>query len=357
MSQFNRDDINSLATLLKNSAKIVITCHLSPDGDALGSSLGLYNLLSQYNPKARVNVVTPDEPTKTLLFLPGADRVMAFSHYPGRVERAVAEADLLVCLDFNQLKRTDLLAPFLKKCPAKKVLIDHHLEPEFFADITFSYPEKSSTCFLLFEIIESAGLAGFVNKDSANCLLTGMMTDTGDFSYNNSDPAIYPAIGRLIERGADKSRLTRILFNTFSESNLRIQGFALAERMTVFEDGHAALIVLTREDLNKFNYTKGDTEGLVNKPLAIPGILYSCYLREEKDYIKVSMRSLGDFPVNKVCSDHFNGGGHLNAAGGEFFGTMDECVETFKSVLAFNKEKYIVPSKALSRVLADERRR
>ena len=178
----------------------------------------------------------------------------------------------------------------------------------------------------------------------------------GDFSYNVSDPEIYNVIARLIALGANKGWLTRLLFNTFSESNLRIQGFALAEKMEVFHEMHAALVTLSREDLNRFSYQKGDTEGLVNKPMAIPGILYSCYLRQETDYIKVSMRSLGDFPVNRICEEYFGGGGHLNAAGGEFYGTMDECVSLFKKILNDNYEKYIATSSILTSILKDELR-
>ena len=355
-TKFDNNDVMRLASLLKESRRIVVTCHLSPDGDALGSSLGLKRFLSCFNPTAKVTVVTPDEPTRTLSFLPGFREILPFSRCASKTERTIAEADLLVCLDFNVLQRTDLLAPALEKCKATKILIDHHLSPDDFATLKFSYPEKCATCMLLFELIEAAGLEKFVDSKTATCILAGMMTDTGDFSYNVSDPEIYNVIARLIALGANKGWLTRLLFNTFSESNLRIQGFALAEKMEVFHEMHAALVTLSREDLNRFSYQKGDTEGLVNKPMAIPGILYSCYLRQETDYIKVSMRSLGDFPVNRICEEYFGGGGHLNAAGGEFYGTMDECVSLFKKILNDNYEKYIATSSVLTSILKEELR-
>lgn len=354
MTNFNSNDIRRLDDMLTESRNIVITCHLCPDGDALGSSLGLYNTLRNLNPGAKVTVVTPDEPTRNLAFLPGYTTIIPYSRYKGKAEKLIAGADLIVCLDYNALMRVDLLAQPIKESKAAKVLIDHHIDPENFADITFSFPGKCATCMLLFEILEAAGKDEYINVDAANCLLAGMMTDTGDFAYNVNDPETYNAIGRLIAKGADKARLTRILFNTFSEENLRIQGFALAERMDVFAEMHAALIVLTRNDLNRFKYRKGDTEGLVNKPLAIPGILYSCYLREETDYIKVSMRSLGNLPVNEICSKYFNGGGHLNAAGGEFYGSMEDCIITFRNSLKENFDKYIKDNKILSEVLKDE---
>ncbi len=355
-SKFCNTDIRRLKALLSDSRNIVITCHLSPDGDALGSSLGLKCLLSKLNPKARVTVVTPDEPTHTLSFLPGYKEIKPNSRYTERIRSLLDKADLLVCLDFNELYRTDLLAPALRACTAIKLHIDHHIGPEDFADLRFSFPEKPATCMLMFELLEAAGLTEYIDKDCADCLLTGMMTDTGDFTYNLDDPTIYNVIGKLISHGADKARLTRLLFQTFTETNLRIQGFALSQLMEVFYDAHAALIVISRDDLNRFNYKRGDTEGLVNKPLAIPGILYSCYLREETDYIKVSMRSLGDLPVNEICADHFGGGGHKNASGGEFRGTLEECAEKFRSLLEINKDKYITGNAELASILADEKR-
>lgn len=340
--------------MLRGSRNIVITCHLSPDGDALGSSLGLKKVIANVNPNAQVTVITPDEPTKSLSFLPGYREIVPLSRVGRKVETIIRKADLIVCLDYNQLYRIDLLAPYIESSQALKLHIDHHIDPELFADVMFSYPEKPATCMLLFELLVSCGLKTYINAEAANCLLAGMMTDTGDFSYNLGDTNIYSVIGELIELGADKARLTRILFQTFSESNLRIQGFALSEKMEVFKEFNVALISLTRDELNRFDYKKGDTEGLVNKPLSIPGILYSAYFREETDYIKVSMRSLGDLPVNEICSRHFEGGGHLNAAGGEFHGSMEECIERFKSLFEDNIIKYIEPSETNRQILEEE---
>lgn len=356
MSKTRFDDkaLGEFKSALSTARQIVITCHLSPDGDALGSSLGLKCVLKRLNPTARTHIITPDEPTRTLSFLPEYTSITAYSSHPIKSASLIHQADVIVCLDFNELARTDLLKPYLAQASATKILVDHHLNPENFAHIQFSFPDKCATCMLLFELLEASRCEEYISKDAADCLLAGMMTDTGDFSYNVSDAYIYTVIGKLIDKGADKGRLTHLLFNTFSETNLRIQGFALAKRMDVFNEEHAALITLDREDLNLFGYHKGDTEGLVNKPLAIPGILYSCYLRQETGYIKVSMRSLGDFPVNKVCSDYFGGGGHLNAAGGEFYGTMDECVSTFKKILSENLKKYIEPSHLLNDILNEE---
>lgn len=354
MPEFNQEDIKELKRVFKESKRIIITCHLSPDGDALGSSLGLKSILNSYNPDAFVTIVTPDEPTKALNFLPEFSSVKAYSHFPDLTTRLIEKCDLLICLDFNELTRTDLLAPYLETSKAFKVLIDHHLHPEHFANLIFSYPHKPATCMLLFELIKAMGLTKHVSALGANCILAGILTDTVNLSVNNSDPELFPIIGELIKIGARKDILDKLLFNTHSESYLRIHGFALAEKMQVFREFHAALIILTREELNKYNYRKGDTEGLVNRPLEIPGIIYSCFLREEEGYIKVSMRSVGDFPVNEICSMHFNGGGHLNAAGGEFIGNLEESTALFTSLLELNKEKYIDNKPATYSIIDDK---
>lgn len=353
-TEFAIPDIQRMAAALRDSRDIAITCHLSPDGDALGSSLGLKHVLSRVNPAARVRVITPDEPTATLSFLPGFGETLPYTRYRERVNTFMEKADLVVALDYNDLHRIDLLQEAFNRSHGLILHIDHHLYPEPFGHIVFSFPEKSATCMLLYQLLVACGMENDIDTDAATCLLTGVMTDTGDLSYNIGDPDIYDVVSGLVRHGADKAMLTRILFNTFTESNLRIQGFALAERLEVFHDAHAALVVLSRDDLNKFNYKKGDTEGLVNKPLAIPGIIYSAYLREETDYIKVSMRSLADFPVNELCSRYFGGGGHRNAAGGEFYGSMEECAAKFRSLLAENKLKYIHSSQEVQTELTRE---
>ena len=168
-----------------------------------------------------------------------------------------------------------------------------------------------------------------------------MMTDTGNFSYNCSDPELYTVEAELIKKGADKEALCRELFGTVSENCMRLNAYAILKKMEVFPEFSAALITLSRDELNRFHYTKGDTEGLVNRPLSIPGIRYSAFMRQESDCIRVSMRSVGDFPVNLVCSEHFDGGGHLNAAGGDYHGTLEEAAEYFRNILKDNKEKYL----------------
>ncbi len=331
--------IKRLAHLIDESRRIVITTHLSPDGDAMGSSLALAGVLGTIGKD--VAVVVPDQPQEQLMFLPGAKDVVVGSRYPDFAEKLFAKADLIVCLDFNELHRIDRLAPYVEASDAAKVMIDHHLDPASFADPVISHPEISSTCLLLFRVLCRLELFNLIDKDAATCLLAGMMTDTGNFSYNANDPDAYIVEAELVKKGVDKVSLYNRLLNRSSESCLRLTGYALYEKMEVFPEMGAAMICLTRDELNRFHYAKGDTEGLVNRPLAIPSVVYSAFFREEDGYVKVSMRSQGDFPVNILCKEHFGGGGHLNAAGGEFYGTLDECASLFRSLLGDNKKKYI----------------
>lgn len=331
--------IRRLASLVDDARRIAITTHLSPDGDAMGSSLALARVLG--NMGKDVNVIVPDQPLQQLMTLPGAKDVVVGSRYPDFAAGLFAKADLIVCLDFNELKRVDRLAPFVQASKAARVMIDHHLDPSDFADTVISHPEMSSTCVLLFRVLCRLELFNLIDKEAAECILAGMMTDTGNFSYNANDPDVYIIEAELVRKGVDKVELYNRLLNRVSENCLRLTSYALLERMEVFHEYGAALICLSRDELNRYHYVKGDTEGLVNRPLAIPGIVYSAFLREEDNYVKVSMRSVGDFPVNTICNEHFGGGGHLNAAGGEFDGTLDECAGLFRSLLEENKIKYI----------------
>ncbi|MDE6098071.1 MAG: DHH family phosphoesterase, partial [Muribaculaceae bacterium] len=285
--------------------------------------------------------IPPDRKSPNLQPHPVSTALVDGNRYADYARTLFCDADIVFCLDFNARTRIDRLASALDASKAPKVLIDHHLDPENFADVTISHPEMSSTCMLLFRVFCRLELFDLIDKTAAELILAGMMTDTGNFSYNAADPEIYIIVSELLKKGANKDMLYKRLFNTFSESSLRINGYALSEKMELFPEEHAALITLSREELNRFHYSKGDTEALVNRPLSIPGVIYSCFLREEDGYVKVSMRSTGDFPVDKLCSEYFGGGGHRNAAGGEYPGTLDDCAALFRSLLSRNRELYI----------------
>lgn len=327
----DKENISNLKKVIACNDNFVITCHIAPDGDAIGSSLGLYNWLLRLGKSVRV--ITPDLFPQNLSFLPGARDIVVFSQHEEFSIDLISKADVIFSLDYNALNRVDRVAPFILQSSAIKVLIDHHIDPENFADIIISHPEISSTSALLFKVINEMSLIPLIDKQVGDCIFTGMMTDTGNFSYNSNDPDLYLIIAKLLEIGVNKDYLYARIINSSTESKLKIIAYALDRKLTLYKDKRAALITLTRQELNEYHYQKGDTESLVNIPLRLEDIQISFFLREEGEYIKVSSRSKGDFPVNLVCSRYFNGGGHKNAAGGEFFGTMDECVAQFEKFL------------------------
>ena len=317
----------------EKAEKIVIVSHVSPDGDAIGSSLGLYHFLQTQ--EKTVNVIVPNQFPDFLKWMPGAKDVIIYDRYKDFADRLIREADVICCLDFNELKRIDTMEEAVKNAHGRKMMIDHHLNPGDFAGITISHPEISSTSELVFRLICRLGNFDDISREGAECIYTGMMTDTGGFTYNSNDREIYYIISELLSKGIDKDQIYRNVFNTHSEGRLRLMGYVLYEKMEIYRNFNSALIWLTKEDQRKFQHKKGDTEGFVNLPLTIQGIRFSCFLREdtEKNMIKVSLRSVGDFPCNKVASDFFGGGGHLNASGGEVYGTMDEALALFKQAL------------------------
>ena len=327
----DENKIKELRKLLKTCDNIVITSHIAPDGDAIGSSLGLAGVLNAIG--KTVKVITPDMPPRNLMFLPGAKEIVVYSKYSEFAEKLIHDADLIFALDYNDLKRIDKVGDAVASSTAPKVMIDHHLMPSDFVDVKISHPEVSSTSMLVFRVLCRLELFPYIDKNVAACIFTGMMTDTGNFSYNSNDPDLYVVISELLKKGINKDAIYSKVYNSNTADRLRLNGYAIAQKMKVYENYRGALITLTRDELNSFHYQKGDTESLVNMPLSVPELVFSFFLREENDYIKVSSRSKGNFPVNKICEDHFNGGGHKNAAGGEFFGSMDDAIARFEQVI------------------------
>lgn len=322
----SEEKVAAVKQMIEASRKIVITCHKTPDGDALGSSLGLAAVLAGDN--KQVQVITPDTPPKLLKFLPGAENIVIASRYHERAKHLLDNADLVFCMDYNAPMRIDRLEPMLMESGAPRIMIDHHLDPEDFTDVAISSPEESSTCALLYRLLYQMGWSGKIHADAATCIYTGMLTDTGNFSYNSNNPDLYLIIARLLTTGINKDEIYNTVWNTNSVNRLRICGYAIYKRMILLRDYSLALITLNRSELREFDYVKGDTEGLVNKPLSIPGIVWSVFIREdEDDFVKVSMRSTGDFHVNTICEKLYGGGGHCNAAGGEYHGSIKAAVE------------------------------
>ena len=325
---------------VEKGESFVIVTHVSPDGDALGASLGLYHFLSAYG-KDNVSVVVPNEFPSFYRWMPGAKEVIVHSKYPDFAEQLIRDADVIFCLDFNEPKRIEKLAPSVTAAQGRRVMIDHHLYPADFCRVTISCPEMSSTSEMIFRFICQMGMYDLLSQEAAVCIYTGMMTDTGAFTYNSNKPEIYTIISELIKKGIDKDLIYRKVNQVYSESRLRMMGYVLYEKMKVFPESKAALITLSLKELNHFNYVQGDTEGFVNLPLSIENVSFCAFIREDNDYVKVSLRSVGDFPCNQFASTYFNGGGHKNASGGEFYGTLEEAVEVFEKGLAeFNPNKF-----------------
>ena len=324
--------IDHFTKWFERADKIVIVSHVSPDGDAIGSSLGLAQFLDSQD--KTVNVIVPNAFPDFLKWMPGSKDILLYDRYKEFADKLINEADIICCLDFNSLKRIEEMADSVATSPARKILIDHHLYPEDFCRIVISHPEISSTSELVFRLICRMGYFSDISREGAECIYTGMMTDTGGFTYNSNNREIYFIISELLSKGIDKDDIYRKVYNTYSESRLRLMGYVLSN-MKVYREYNSALISLTKEEQGKFDYIKGDSEGFVNIPLSIKNVRFSCFLREdtERRIIKISLRSVGTFPCNKLAAESFNGGGHLNASGGEFTGTMAEAKQVFEEAL------------------------
>lgn len=335
---FRADDLERLKTIVSEGNFFVLTCHTGPDGDALGSTLGLANYLNTLGKEALV--IVPDAYPDFLAWMPGSQEILRFDKHREKAELMIAMADVIFAMDYNALSRVDDMGALIAKSKAKKVLVDHHLSPENFCDLSFSYPQLSSTCEVVFRLIVAMGGYDQLGKAACECIYAGMMTDTGCFSYGPCTQEVYLIISMLMQKEINKDRIYNKVFNNYSEGRLRLMGYVLYEKLRVFPDHHAALITLSREEMARFDFNKGDSEGLVNIPLQMKGIYFSAFLREdtEKDLIRVSLRSQGTFACNKFAAQYFNGGGHLNASGGQHNGTLEEAIETFEKALEeFNK--------------------
>lgn len=325
------DNLYKIKELLSSSKNIVLLAHENPDGDAVGASLALQNIFQQQG--HIVDVLLPNEYPCFLAWMPGNENIVIYDKQAEEWNKLFSSADLIFCLDFNDPSRINHLADKLANSSAVKILIDHHLNPENFCDLNFSESETSSTCELVYDFIGMIGAEKLVNKHIAECLYVGMMTDTGSFSYSCNYPKTYLIVAELMKFGIDVELIHRRVYDTYSESRMRLLGFSLSERLQVFPEYHTAYIYLTAEDLTRFNHQIGDTEGIVNFALSISGIYFAALFVEKQNFIKISLRSKGVFPVNVFADHHFNGGGHRNASGGLYYKPMKETLSFFESLL------------------------
>ena len=329
-------EIATLKENIDNSNRIVICCHKSPDGDALGSSLAWAEYLRTQGKEP--DIIVPDAYPDFLQWLPGSDRIIRYDkHAADKADEMLQKADLIFCLDFNGTNRVDEMKYALEQSPAHKIMIDHHLDPSMDTVLTVSHPQMSSTSELVFRIIWQLGGFEEMSRKCAVCIYCGMMTDTGGFTYNSNQPEIFFIVSQLLTKGIDKDKIYRNVFNNFSPWAIRLRGYLMSQKLNIFNDLHAAYFTISRRDMRDFHFIKGDAEGLVNEPLKIKGMRLSISLREDDrrdNSIWVSLRSVDDFPCNLVASEFFNGGGHLNASGGRLHCTLDEAERVVRRAFA-----------------------
>ena len=336
----NKDQVAQLSHLISDAQTIPITCHKSPDGDAIGSCLGWTEYLRAQGKEPVI--IVPDQYPDFLLWMPNTEKIVRYDKHKEKCDMLFKIADLVFCLDYNTPSRVEDMEEALVSSPARRVLIDHHLNPDVPAVLTISRPEASSTSELVFRIVWQLGGFEMMSKQFATPIYCGMMTDTGGFTFNSSNPEIYFIISELLTKHIDKDRIYRNVYHNYSEDRIRLMGYVMYEKLVYLPEYHAAFYTLTKEEQKRFHFIKGDAEGLVNIPQQIKGLKLSISLREDTEkprLIWVSLRSVDDFPCNKMAEDFFNGGGHLNAAGGRINGTMEDAVETVKKALVAYKDK------------------
>ena len=331
-------DIEIIKSIIKDSRSVVVTSHHNPDGDAIGSVIAMVKLLEKRVPQ--VTGIVPNDFPDFLKWMPGADRIVIYNQLEPKAKELIYNADLIFCLDYNALHRTDAMAPALKSARAVKVLIDHHLDPlsEDF-DYIISRIDISSTSELLFNFIEQCGWSDLIGQEVATGLFVGIMTDTGSFSYSCNYPETFQISALLIKTGIDPEQIHRNVYDTYSESRLRLLGYCLGEKMTILPQYKTAYIALTKAELDRFQYKTGDTEGVVNYALSIDEIRFAVLLTERTDRIRLSFRSKGNLSVNVFARKYFNGGGHRNAAGGDSFESMENTISHLKNALEQYKEE------------------
>ena len=325
------DQMAQLSHLISEANTILITCHKSPDGDAIGSCLGWAEYLRLRGKDAVV--IVPDQYPDFLLWLPNTEKIVRYDKHKEKCDMLFKIADLVFCLDFNTPSRVEDMQQALVSSPAPRILIDHHLNPDVPAVLTISHPEASSTSELIFRIVWQLGAFPLMTRQFATPIYCGMMTDTGGFTFNSSNPDIYYIISELLTTHIDKDRIYRNVYHNYSEDRIRLMGYVMYEKLVYLPEYHAAFYTLTKQEQERFHFVKGDAEGLVNIPQQIKGLKLSISLREDTEkprLVWVSLRSVDDFPCNKMAEEFFNGGGHLNASGGRLNCTMEEAVEVVK---------------------------
>ena len=336
--RMNSQEVQSIQQLLSKPQKVVIIPHKNPDGDAIGSSLGLCHYLRQKGHDT--TVIVPNDFPKFLKWMPGTEGILNYEWEQGNAQTVIQEASVVFTLDFNDLSRTGHMEPALRKLSAPMVMIDHHQAPHDYATIMYSDVSMSSTSEMVYNFIEALGDQELINPEIANCLYAGILTDTGSFKFASTTSRTHRVVANLIDKGAKNADIHNKIFDTNTPERLRLLGCAL-NNMVIIPEYHTAYITLSQEELDAHNFRKGDTEGFVNYGLTLEHIFFAAIFIENRDegIIKISFRSEGDFSVNTFARDHFQGGGHKNAAGGRSERTLEDTALHFKKLLESYKSE------------------
>ncbi len=330
-------NIQALREQLEKPQNIIITTHHKPDGDALGSSLALYHYFLRKGHMA--TVISPTDYPDFLLWMPGEKDVVNFEAEPHKSATLIAESTLIICLDFNKLYRINELGNIIDAAKAPKVLIDHHPEPDNFADYLLHRTSACSTCELVYDFILLMDDESYINSEIATCLYTGILTDTDRFRVPTTSPHVHRITARLLEFGVDMTNVYQQIYETYPEYKLRFFGFCMSERMEIIPELHTGIIAIEAADLRRFGIKTGDTEGLVNFPLQLKEVQLAAIIIERPDQVKLSFRSKGNVDVNALARDHFEGGGHKNASGGKSVLTVAETKQNLIAILARQKNQ------------------
>jgi phosphoesterase RecJ-like protein len=324
-------DFNHISASLSEPKRILITTHSNPDGDAIGASLALSSYLKKKN--HAVKVLIPDPYPDFLAWMKGHEEILIFSREKDACIIAIDEAEMIISADYNNLGRLNEAGQLVRQSGAIKVLIDHHLNPSDEFDYQISISRISSTSELVYNFIEKMGDLQLLDKEIAECIYAGIITDTGSLSYSCNYIKTYLILAELFRLGIDGEHLHRLIYDTYSESRLRLLGYSISDQLVVLPEYHTAYITLTKEDLQRFDHQIGDTEGVVNYALSIKDINLAALFMERDGIVKVSLRSKGSFAVNTLAAKYFNGGGHRNAAGANCTTSLEETLATFKQIL------------------------
>lgn len=330
-------NIQELKNLLAKPRQIIITTHHKPDGDALGSSLALYHFFTRLGHKPQV--ISPTDYPDFLFWMPGEKEIINYEKEPHKSAQLISKAELIFCLDFNKLYRINELGNLIDAAKAPKVLIDHHPEPDTFADFVLHRISACSTCELVYDFILLMESETFINADIATCLYTGILTDTDRFRVPTTSPHVHRITARLLEFGVDMTNVYQQIYETYPEYKLRFFGFCISERMEIIPELHTGIIAIDASDLRRFGIKTGDTEGLVNFPLQLKDVKLAAIIIERPDQVKLSFRSKGNVDVNALARDHFEGGGHKNASGGKSSLSVAETKQNLIAILARQKNQ------------------